>query len=349
MDDHDLGALLDATAPAAVPSDETLARIHGRAAQRRRRTALARGALTLVLVAALALGISALGAANSDSSLRPANADCSASDVIVRINGVPDVSKGSSPGLSRWAVVAISIAATKCRLVTPITATIRDLAGKELTNVDGTRDAKFDPKKARYRIELDPHSPTFVAHLNWLNPCSEGSVVLEVAKPSEPPARLHIPEQPCRSGASRFFVDGPGPIAGTDCPKGSIALVIHPEPVRTGDTFRWTVTGTAHTTFPCRTHGLDAAIESLDGAVLTGVPGNPAVQNDQFQDMLSPEQPVFVDYLQWSKPCSTGPVVLVVEYHDGMSAPGARLLLRQPRCVDGIAGHFQITGRSSNP
>lgn len=349
MDDHDLGALLDSTVPGAAATEEALARIHGRAAQRRRRTAIAAGVLTIVMTAALTLGFSTLGKSGDDGSIRPAGVNCSADDVILKISGVPEVSKGFTPGLTRWAVVGVSEATTTCRMVTPITATIRDLAGKVLTNVDGTRDAKLDPEKARYRIEVEPHTPTSVAHLNWFNPCSNGSVVLEVAKPSGPPARLHVPEQPCRTGGSRFAVDGPGPISGTDCPKGSITLTINPEPVRTGDTFRWTVTGTAQTTFFCRTHGLDAAVESLDGTVLTDVPGNPAVQNDQFQDVFSPEQPVFVDYLQWSKPCSTGPVVLVVGYHDGMSGSGGRLRLPQQGCLDGAAGHFQITGRSTNP
>jgi RNA polymerase sigma factor (sigma-70 family) len=61
MDDHDLGALLDAAVPAQPASDAALCHIRHRASQRRRRATALGSTLTVAVVITLGFGLSALG------------------------------------------------------------------------------------------------------------------------------------------------------------------------------------------------------------------------------------------------------------------------------------------------
>ena len=72
MDDHELGALLDATAPAVAPSDATLTHIHGRAAQRVRRARIATAGLVVVLIAAGGATAAALAGTAPGHAAEPA-------------------------------------------------------------------------------------------------------------------------------------------------------------------------------------------------------------------------------------------------------------------------------------
>jgi hypothetical protein len=355
MDDHDLGALLDASVPARPASDAALTRIHRRAAQRRRRAAVLSGALTVVVVVVAALGISWVGGPSkrvtpgggttpssvpSGTTTIVPDGRCFSGDVSMSIDAHRQV-WGTT---ARWAIVAVTRSDTPCRPVGTITATISD-SGHGLASVSHTLDA------LHAAIVLAPDTPTVVANLAWNKPCSAGPVEFDVTGVAAAPARLTVPRQSCASkpnGGSDLVLE-PRLLPGGACPKDSIVLTIDPHAVSIGTTTRWTITGTARTDVTCRTYGLDADIETPDGKVLTGIPGNPAVQNDQFEDLFVPSRREFVDDLSWSAPCSVGPVVLVVHYHDGMSGSGARLNLSKQRCFGILTGHFGITGRDAKP
>jgi hypothetical protein len=348
MDDHDLGALLDATVPASPASDAALARIRRRASQRRRRSPALGGLVTVAVIAIAALGVSWIG--GSSNHVTPGGGttpECLVGDVSQRI----DAQSASYDGTTQWAVYADNRSDTPCRVSAPIKATIHDSAGRIFTAVRGTLTALVLPTQPGYVNVLAANAPTLIAELKWVLPCSNGPVELEVAGFSRTPARLDLPRQPCASSISQSFfqlVRVGDTVAGEPCPFGSITLTIDPKPAKRGNTLRWAVAGTGHTGHLCRTHGLEADIETPDGKVLTAIPGNPAVQNDVFEDLFVPSRPEFVDYLRWSDPCSAGPVVLVVRYHEGMST-GGRLSLPRQRCAGVLSGHFDITREKANP
>jgi len=355
MDDHDLGALLDAAVPTATASDEALSRIHRRAGQRGRRTALAASALTVLVAVGAALGVSAIGASGNGSAqpVPPAGSTTVApsghcSDrVTLSIDSQSDLVNSPAFPILRWTVWAVNPSASDCRLTGVIKATIRDAHGNVLTGVTGTRTAHFEPTAA-YVGALVPDTPTKVAHLNWVDPCSSGPVELEVAGFSPHTARLTLPRQPCAAGPisdSVFSVDGPGPIGGSTCPSRSITLDIAPNGETTAGTTRWSVVGTSHANFFCRTHaGIDARIETVDGTVLDAIPGNPARQGETFRDLFVPGRPEIVAFLVWTHPCSDTPVNLVASFRDGST--GTLGLPAQP-CPGGTIGtsHFAIDSR----
>ena len=349
MDDHDLGAVLDASVPAQPASDATLTRIHHRAAQRRRRSAVLSGALSVAVVAVAALGVTWVGGSSKQvtpgrgttTNSVPAGTTtivpdgrCFSGDVTVRIDSHPQVSGTAT----RWAIVATTRSDSPCRLVGAFTASISE------TGFGGGRVGQsFD--NPEYATELQPRTPTVVAYFAWNHPCSDRPAELDVTGISAVPANLAIPRQRCASkpkGTSSFLIEPPL-VVGGPCPAGSITLTIDPDPERTGSTLHWAITGTAHNDVACRTHGLKAKIENADGTVL-GVSGNPAVQNDVFEDIYSPSKPEIADYLSWSNPCSDGPVLLVVTFSDGSNGPPARLTLPRQPCTAGAISRFKITG-----
>lgn len=360
MDDHELGALLDAAVPAPPSSDAALARIHRRAGQRRR-AAMAGGVLTVVVAGAIALGLSTLGgsprpatpAGGTTSSSIPAGTTtivpdgrCFSGDVSLSI----DARSASFDQITQWAVTAVSRSDAPCRLIDPIKATIFDSNGHILTAVGGTLTAHILPTDPGYVTVLAPHTPTLVAQLAWALPCSNGPVELQVAGLSPSPAELKLPRQACTYAPisrSYFSISRVGDtVAGETCPFGSLTLMIDPHSVRTAGTVRWAVTATTRTGLLCRTHaGIEATIEKPDGTVLGVISGNPARQgNDVFQDLFRPSRPELVGYLTWSNPCSDTPVQLVARFEDGSYGRAARLNLPKQACVAGhlVTSHLQI-------
>ncbi|MDQ1466451.1 MAG: hypothetical protein QOH10_866, partial [Actinomycetota bacterium] len=254
-----------------------------------------------------------------------------------------DSQSESASSMTRWTVWAVNPSASECRLTGVIKATIRDADGNVLTGVTGTRTAHFEPTAA-YVGALVPDTPSIVAHLNWINPCSSGPVELEVTGFSPHTARLQLRRQPCADefNSSVFSVDGPGPIAGSTCPSLSITLDIAPNGETTAGTTRWTVVGTSHANFFCRTHaGIDAKIETVDGTVLDAIPGNPARQGETYRDLFVPGRPEIVAFLVWTHPCSITPVNLVASFRDGSTGT---LSLPPQLCLWGPVGtsHFAI-------
>jgi RNA polymerase sigma-70 factor (ECF subfamily) len=230
MDDHDLGALLDATVPSpATATNATLIRIRGRAGQYRRRTALVRSALTVAVGVAAALGISALGATSRTGSVAPGgptnpqrgtttivpDGRCFPGDVTLQIGVVSDSADAIPATTSRFTVAARSRADAPCRLITPIKATIHDSAGRVLTSVAGTLTADVLPTDAGYVSELAPDTLRVLAYLDWRNPCSAGAVTLEAAGPSAQVGRLPLPRQPCAAGTTQslFTMRPAAPVA----------------------------------------------------------------------------------------------------------------------------------------
>jgi hypothetical protein len=364
MDDHELGALLDAAIPGAPASDAVLGRIRRRASQRRRRTALAGGALSVAIAAALALGISAVG--GSPRSATPVGRTtpssggsgpttmvpvprCFPGDVTLTINPHSE----SFNQVTEWAVTARSRAEAPCRLVAPIRARALDSVGRVVVG-----DATVAPTDPGYVSFLTSDTPALVAQLNWTLPCSDGPVDLEVSGIASVPARLALPRQPCQGsiGQSSFTITAAGPgVAGGPCPFGSLVLAIGRQSVRTADTVRWRVTATSPANLLCRIHsGIEATIETPDGNALR-VSGNPARQGEQFQDLFPPGRPQFVGYLSWTNPCSDTPVRLVVRFENGRDGQAARLELPKQACAAGPieTSHFQIDlgipGTASSP
>lgn len=289
---------------------------------------MAAGALTIAIAAATAIGVSSLGArsvapAGSTSSngrgtttILP-DGRCFSGDVSLSIGTVVE----HRAGTARWAVMARSRAETPCRPVAPIKATIVDSNGHIVTAVAGTRTAALLPTDAGFVSELVPDSPTIVAYLDWQNPCSNGPVELDVNGFSPTTARLKLARQPCASGpitTSNFRIEGAGPIAGASCPPGSVDLgITWDENVGGLNLFTARIGAFSHEKLLCRTHaGLDVTIETLDGRVLTEIPGNPARQGETYQDLLRPSVNQIIANITWTNPCTTTPVQIVVRFHD---------------------------------
>jgi hypothetical protein len=351
MDDHDLGALLDAAVPAATASDEALSRIRRRAAQRRRRAAGLSGALTVAVVAALLLALLAIGSTER-STPKPATMPCASFDVSLTI----DPQSSSFNQTTQWAVYAENRSETACRVSAPIKATIHDSNGQILTAVSGTLTAAVLPNEPGYVSALAHNTSTLVGQLVWVLPCSNGPVELEVAGFSRTPARLKLPRQACIVGIdrSRFSMLPVGDtVAGETCPFGSLTFTIDPHVDQQGGSSTWTVTATTRTSVLCRIHaGIEATIEKPDGTVLTDIPGNPARQRDQFQDLFPPSRAMAVGYLEWTSPCSGVPVRLVVRFLDGSYGLPARLTVPRQTCNTSLAlprTHFDVTGPTRKP
>jgi hypothetical protein len=329
MDDHDLGALLDASVPAPAASDETLSRIQGRATQRRRRTALAASALTVAMAVVVALGVSGLSSNGSSAPPAAPPARCALGDVSMRI----DPRSASHNQVTKWAVKAESRAAHTCRLDTPITATVLDAAGQIVTTVRGASNAEVVPTDNGYVSDLKPNTPTLVAQLHWTHPCSDGPVDLEVAGISSVPARLRLPRQPCEGAISQSrLMMYAGEQEGT-CPFGSLTIAIDPRAAEAAGGTMWVVTVRAsHVKVACRLHdGFIATIETPGGTVLREVAGNPAGQGGYYHDVFTPKRPLIIGALIWINPCSDGPVDIVVRSKDASYGnPARRSLPRQP-------------------
>ena len=329
MDDHDLGALLDASVPAPPASDEALSRIHRRAGQRRRRTALAGGVLTVVVAVGAALGVSAIGASGNGSSrpVPPAgsttvapSSDCS--DRVTLSIDPQSVDLRADDAVGRLGRQPIGI---DCRLV--------------------GSDQGDDPRRPR----SDPHRRDRHAHRRRLaerarlrerarsrhihargppeldHPCSNGPVELEVAGFSPSPARLKLPPTVHdRTSADRSSRSSrPGPVAGRTCPTRSITLDDRPErrrepvapsagpsPQRLGPVFSAGPTPASRR----RSRRSTAPCSMRSRATRLG-------RATSFQDLFVPAHAEFVGYLSWANPCSATPVRLVVRFEDGSYGP----------------------------
>lgn len=228
MDDHDLGALLDATVPVATASEKALSRIHRRAGQRRRRTALAAGALTVVLAAGVALGLTSLGATSNNGSVTPAGStstqggttttvpdrpvagtDCPPGSITLTI--VP-VTNTALLGALQWEVTATAHTNFLCRVHEGLEASIETPDGTPIGAIAGNPAGP----NASFRDLFRPQETGSAAYVTWSGPCIDRPMQLDVgpAHPGSPYANtapLRLAKQPCTSrpvGGSRLGISG---------------------------------------------------------------------------------------------------------------------------------------------
>jgi hypothetical protein len=245
MDDHDLGALLDAAVSAPSASDAALARIRRRAAMRVLRGRLATAAFVVVVVAAGGVTAAGLvGTRNGGRQIPPTisasnpptltcsttttgrgvarqgGASCTTNEGLVPGGPCPagsvtlafDPKNAVSNGADtfHWPVTATAHTNVVCRIHEGLDAAIETSERAIFGGVSGNPAENGEVRQDLLR----PGIATLIAYLTWAHPCSAVPVQLLVIFHSRigPPARLNLPRQSCVTavsvvGPSHFEID----------------------------------------------------------------------------------------------------------------------------------------------